>query len=1045
MDALRDGADVLQYSGHATFELNDEGNLILEDPDNKSDYYPAAQLAQLLSDAGVRLVVLSACDTGRRNGRSVWSGVAPALTREKVLAVIANQLDILDSSAIVLAARIYPRLLSGYAIDEALMEARQAMYQQRDGLQNRDWGAPVLYLHDESGVLFPSLTHAAAGEGRPPARQAPLQMSPPVERTVLLGRDEELSLAQAKLREGGKVYYHGTYGVGKTTLAAELYRRAGGDKQYSDGSLWYRVPRLNAEEVLERIAEQFPEKAVAEAGTRDEKIAALSEILARHGDLLIGLDEVADSSVAQAVLQAAGNCAVILNGSGPLGLAGRTTERRLKPLSHSLAVQLFKSLAEPASEPLSTKDEILVAKVCRRMRYLPLAVKLAALKFAEGTESLGSLCERLEAEPESLDDVHDGVAAIFNAHYQDLQQTPTAWQILVRVASMPASEAPEEALRNGQPDYFGAKDRLVNLGLVDYIGPGRLALHPLLGKQVQRVEPEAIAAEREWAAQWLTGYTARNRDDYNALESERANLLALLDRYTDERRWDDLVAVLRNLFDYLRVRGQWQEAFERLDVVVTAADQVLQPWNRAWAHLHRGIMYALRAEYGPAGADFHQADRMFVQVEDEASRGQTLYHRATVWIALGRLNQARDQLDLAITLMGDAAAPADRAGAHERLADLLVTQGQLEAAQPHFEAALTLGDTEKQARAHIALGQLARHQGNNEEAQAHLVAAAQLVEAISDVLTQGLLYGQLGYIYYYQGRYDEALGAFEQSGTIFEDLKYQPGLAQVRHSLGNVALAHGQLDQAARLYRAALEINEARGLAGNAAYNQYQLSVIAQRQQQYDDARDIYQAVSRTAANMGDVGLQGAVQHQLTSLAPATGDIDGAREHNREATRLAEQASDALAKTSALYYRGLLELRAGDLEAGRQTLAQVHASFAALNSPEAEKVATLLAGLGAEEGEIPVGLLAGASQIDVTKDSGRDAVPPIDRVLVTKDSGRATVSPIDRALVTKDSGRDTVSPIDRVLDAAPWVDVVKAVQCVEASGKFTGLKIDSLG
>jgi hypothetical protein len=156
VDALKAGADIFQYSGHATFELNEEGKLMLEDPENdyESDPYPSGQLAQLLSGAGVRLVMLSACETGRRNGRLVWSGVAPALTRERVPAVIANQFDILDTNAILLSARIYPRLLSGYTIDEALSEARGAIFQQKDGFEKRDWGAVVLYLHDETGVLF---------------------------------------------------------------------------------------------------------------------------------------------------------------------------------------------------------------------------------------------------------------------------------------------------------------------------------------------------------------------------------------------------------------------------------------------------------------------------------------------------------------------------------------------------------------------------------------------------------------------------------------------------------------------------------------------------------------------------------------------------------------------------------------------------------------------------------------------------------------------------------------------------------------------------
>ncbi|MEW5956387.1 MAG: CHAT domain-containing protein [Chloroflexota bacterium] len=157
--ALREGADIFHYAGHAIYEqASQEGEIILEgegeDDEYASDFYSGEQLAQLLRDAGVRLAVLGACETGRRDGQYIWSGVAPALTREKIPAVIANQFEILDKNAIWMTAKVYHRLLAGYTIDQALSEARQVIYQQND-LENRDWGVPVLYLHDQTGVLFP--------------------------------------------------------------------------------------------------------------------------------------------------------------------------------------------------------------------------------------------------------------------------------------------------------------------------------------------------------------------------------------------------------------------------------------------------------------------------------------------------------------------------------------------------------------------------------------------------------------------------------------------------------------------------------------------------------------------------------------------------------------------------------------------------------------------------------------------------------------------------------------------------------------------------
>ena len=323
--------------------------------------------------------------------------------------------------------------------------------------------------------------------------------------------------------------------------------------------------------------------------------------------------------------------------------------------------------------------------------------------------------------------------------------------------------------------------------------------------------------------------------------------------------------------------------------------------------------------------------------------------------------------------------------------------------------------------AHIALGQFARQKGDYAGAQAHLADAEDLIAGINDVLTRAVLYRELGYVHYYRGRYDDARSAFEQAGAIFANLKYQPGLAYISQALGNVALAYGQLDEAAGQYRAALKINEARGQTGNAAYSRYQLGIVAQRGQHYDDAREMYRVAGQAAGEMGDIGLQAAVQHQLASLALATGNPEQASEFNREAERLARQASDALAVTSAIYYRGLLELRAGDLEAGRRTLAQVHASFAALNSPEADKVATLLAGLGTEGGGALGGILAAAGEIDVIKDAGREVVS-------------------DDAM----SGKGRLPDIDVIrgepeafVEAAPEIDVV--IHGMVVGGKFDEL------
>ena len=112
----------------------------------------AEQLGINLRGQQVRLAVLAGCETGRRKGLSVWSGIAPALTKVDIPAVVANQYSIKDTSAIAFSERFYQALAGGLPIEDAVAAGRLAVYNQDP--EGRDWGVPVLYLRAANGHLF---------------------------------------------------------------------------------------------------------------------------------------------------------------------------------------------------------------------------------------------------------------------------------------------------------------------------------------------------------------------------------------------------------------------------------------------------------------------------------------------------------------------------------------------------------------------------------------------------------------------------------------------------------------------------------------------------------------------------------------------------------------------------------------------------------------------------------------------------------------------------------------------------------------------------
>jgi hypothetical protein len=155
-------ADVFHFAGHGLFEqrfsgdgqMVGRGEIVLEQPDGSAQRMDSGELAVLLAGARVRLAVLGACDTAKRDAYGEWSGVAPALARENVPAVVAMQLRILDVNANTFLTQLYSHVLAGDPVDEAVYAGRRAIFADR-GLAGRDWAVPVLYLRSSEGILFP--------------------------------------------------------------------------------------------------------------------------------------------------------------------------------------------------------------------------------------------------------------------------------------------------------------------------------------------------------------------------------------------------------------------------------------------------------------------------------------------------------------------------------------------------------------------------------------------------------------------------------------------------------------------------------------------------------------------------------------------------------------------------------------------------------------------------------------------------------------------------------------------------------------------------
>jgi len=171
---LENAPDVVHFIGHGEYDQEQRiGRLLLESEAGLSDPMGAPDVARLLRRYGANLVVLNACETAQ----GAWAGLAPALVRAEIPAVVAMQWAVEDRAAIRFSRAFYRALAMGRTLDECVSEGRVGA--SAANADPNDWAAPVLFLRSASGRLWTSDIAKSRGraQARPLAGQA-VEMRP---------------------------------------------------------------------------------------------------------------------------------------------------------------------------------------------------------------------------------------------------------------------------------------------------------------------------------------------------------------------------------------------------------------------------------------------------------------------------------------------------------------------------------------------------------------------------------------------------------------------------------------------------------------------------------------------------------------------------------------------------------------------------------------------------------------------------------------------------------------------------------------------------
>ncbi|HEY3062030.1 MAG TPA: tetratricopeptide repeat protein [Chloroflexota bacterium] len=671
----------------------------------------------------------------------------------------------------------------------------------------------------------------------------------PVRLTTFIGREQERADIVQLLANKRLVTLTGTGGVGKTRLALEI----GSDLQRadSDGAWFIELASVvDPNAVPQRVAE-----AVGIAETAGEPLlqTLIGSIQRSRGLLILdNCEHLVDAcaAIADQLLRACSEMRIIATSRQPLGVEGETVWS-VSPLplpgagltgndeiGASAAIRLFCDRASSARPTFALSDMNAgpVARICRRLDGIPLAIELAAARMS--VLSPDELLHRLDDRFSMLRGVNRAASsrqqtlrATLDWSYELLQ--PLERVLLRRVAvfqggwDLEAAESVCAAAELHTSQVFDALSSLVDKSVVVADVQGTPARYQLL-ETVRQYAWEALSEAGE-ADSLQTHHAAF----YTALAEEAAPHLLTpgqtvwMQRL--DREHDNLRAALRHTIDVgnirlsLRIsgalgwfwilRGNRTEALDWLERVLASAAALDGPdASRARSLGWAAKLAGAQGEGDHAVELFERALSEFRALDDR---------REVAWVLsdFGELERERGHYKRTEALLDESLAIRRTLGDEHGIAMTLTRMalvardyGDDSSAEALIQESLglfrRLGDVHRIAHALDNLGVVARRQGQLERARSLHAEALGMLRQLGDKEGIGSALQRLALVAWSDGDTEQALTLCREALATYQEVHYPSGVADCLESLGEITASHGRFDLAARLLGAAEAVRD---------------------------------------------------------------------------------------------------------------------------------------------------------------------------------------------------------------------------------------------
>ncbi|MCA0353988.1 MAG: tetratricopeptide repeat protein [Chloroflexi bacterium] len=917
-----------------------QGVLSFEKADYKVDTVEARRFAELLNGAGVRLVLLDACQTSvmdtsasddaEYQRQQALSSVATQLLTAGVPAVVAMSASVLPITTAIFFGEFYGLIAKGEPVPVALERARQALQsqpvrlylarnaeQELDPISLADWWLPHFY--QQAAI---NLTPTSK-----PARPKPTKLSGFVEnphQRPFVGRAKELLQLERALLKGKIALLHGFGGIGKTRLASEaaawltqtkLYHGAlllsfehGGSQiaLLSAIARHYELPETDSHDLqaaLKRFKPHLRNKPLLIIADN------LESILPNAGNVELNVLEAQER-------QALWDCVLGLRQAGAgIILTCRDYDLRDSRLEQGQYTSLIamRGLDAPSAYSFATAllDDLAIdrrrapklqlSSLLVRLDHHPLAMGLTLRALRDPSLSIQQLLSDYSSalaqftDETSPNQRHSSLEASLNYSLQRLSPEQREWlakltpfeggalePFLLEITEIPAEQWQQlrAALEHAA---------LIVPVAIAGVGVTFLRFHPTLTPYLRKYHPASTELEQRFAVRYyqLSSY---------CYEQDLQNPQAV--RGLVHYELPNLQRAIHGLL-----------GFKEINAAVDMATNLNRFYDIFGMQRERTLLNQQLAQHMVVNTQLSEAEFLHESEFGEADYSQGRYDRA-----LQRFGQLLARIEQ---------QPADQphgVGSYQhcltlgRIGRCLFRLGQPAQAQEFQQQALTMiehllsqqpdSTTYRQQKA-VLLTEFAdcqRDQGQFAQAKNYYEQALEINKILDDQRGQAVSLGQLGNLALRQRQYAEATQKYDAALTIYQKLNEPSGEAIIYHQLGVVSQEQKDWSNAEQYYRQSLAIEESLRNNLGAAQTCNQLAIVTKSAGKPNEAEDWFKRALRTpdlpafekATTLNN--LANLIADQIQARAWSTSRLAEAQAYAEQALAIRKELDPAIAE-----------------------------------------------------------------------------------------------------------------------------------------------------